>query len=124
MAGKRLESIPTVGGAWSLVLVAAGFEIAWAIGLPFTEGFTRPLPTILVVAAMIAAFLPLARATRVLPIGPAYAVWTGLGASGAVVLGWLIHGEPLTALKIAGVVLVVAGVGGLRMFDATPESQT
>lgn len=114
--------MPTVGAAWSLVLVAAGFEIAWAIGLPFTEGFTRPLPTVLVVVAMIAAFLPLARATRVLPIGPAYAVWTGLGASGAVILGWLVHGEALTGLKVAGVVLVVAGVAGLRMFDAPSES--
>ena len=103
--------------AWGLVLVAVVFEIGWATSLPFTEGFSRPLWTAGVVLLMIAAFVPLASATRVLPIGPAYAVWTGSGAAGTAVLGWLVHGEPVTGLRIAGIVLVVAGVVGLRLFQ-------
>lgn len=100
--------------AWLLVLLAAGFEIAWAVGLPATQGFTRPLPTVLVIAAMIAAFVPLARATRVLPIGPAYAVWTGIGATGTVVLSWLVHGETMDVLRVVAIVMVIGGVMGLR----------
>jgi len=103
--------------AWMLVFVAAIFEIAWAVGLPFTEGFTRPVPSVLVAAAMVAAFLPLARATCVLPIGPAYAVWTGLGATGTAVLGLVVHHEAVTAGRMLGIVLVIAGVVGLRLFD-------
>ena len=108
--------------AWTLVLVAAIFEIAWAVGLPFTEGFTRPVPSVLVVAAMIAAFLPLARATRTLPIGPAYAVWTGLGATGTAGFGLLVHEEPVTTMRLLGITLVIAGVVGLRVFDRSGES--
>ena len=96
------------------MLLAAGFEIAWAVGLPATQGFTRPLPTVLVIAAMIAAFVPLARATRVLPIGPAYAVWTGIGATGTVVLGWLVHGEAMDVVRVLAIVMVIGGVMGLR----------
>jgi quaternary ammonium compound-resistance protein SugE len=108
--------------AWTLVLVAAIFEIVWAVGLPFTEGFTRPVPSVLVVAAMIAAFLPLARATRVLPIGPAYAVWTGLGATGTAGFGLLVHEEPVTTMRLLGIALVIAGVVGLRVFDRPEQA--
>lgn len=104
--------------AWTLVLIAAVFEIAWAVGLPFTEGFTRPVPTLLVVAAMIAAFLPLAKALQVLPVGPAYATWTGLGATGTAVLGLFVHGEPLAAWRLVAIAMVVTGVVGLRLADA------
>ncbi len=114
-------SSDTPSFAWTLVLGAAAFEVAWAIGLPFTEGFTRPVPSVLVLAAMIAAFLPLARATRTLPIGPAYAVWTGLGATGTAVLGVFVHEEPMAAGRLVGIALVVAGVVGLRLFDR-PEA--
>lgn len=100
-----------------LVLVAAVFEVAWAVGLPFTEGFTRPVPTILVVAAMIAAFLPLARAVRTLPIGPAYATWTGLGATGTAVMALVVHGESVDAWRLVAMAMVVAGVVGLRFGD-------
>lgn len=116
-------TVPVLSGgkerrrAWGLVVLAVAFEIGWATCLPFTEGFSQPLPTVVVVALMIAAFLPLAMATRVLPIGPAYAVWTGSGAAGTAVLGWLVHAESITALRIAGIVLVVAGVVGLRLFQ-------
>ena len=108
-------------GAWLLVLLAAGFEIAWAVGLPATRGFSRPVPTVLVIAAMIAAFVPLARATRVLPIGPAYAVWTGIGAAGTAVLGWLVHDESMSVLRILAIVMVIGGVLGLRGANESRE---
>lgn len=103
--------------AWGLVLLAVILEIGWATGLPFTEGFTRPLWTTVVVLLMIAAFVPLALAVRILPIGPAYAVWTGSGAAGTAVLGWLLHDDPFTFLRISGITLVVCGVVGLRLFQ-------
>ena len=109
--------------AWILVLLAVVFEIGWASSLPFTEGFSRPLWTAGVLVLMIAAFVPLASAIRSLPIGPAYAVWTGSGAAGTAVLGWLVHDEPVTALRIAGIALVIAGVVGLRLFQPE-ESNT
>lgn len=104
--------------AWALVVLAVVFEIGWATCLPFTEGFSRPLPTAVVLVLMVAAFVPLASATRVLPIGPAYAVWTGSGAAGTAVLGWLVHAEPITTLRVAGIGLVIAGVVGLRLFQS------
>lgn len=117
MADSRAR--PDRPRAWALVFLAAMFEVCWAVGLPWTEGFTNPVPTVLVVVAMFLSFLPLARATRTLPIGPAYAVWTGLGAGGTVAFASLLHGEPLTTLRMSGVVLVVAGVVGLRLFDGS-----
>lgn len=107
----------TARHAWSLVLIAVVFEIGWATGLPFTEGFTRPLWTVGVVLLMIAAFLPLAAAARILPIGPTYAVWTGSGAAGTALLGWLVHDDPVTLLRVVGISMVVAGVVGLRLFQ-------
>lgn len=104
------------------MLVAAVFEIAWAVGLPFTEGFTRPWPTVLVVVAMIASFIPLAHAVRVLPIGPAYATWTGLGATGTAILAVIVHGEPLVAGRLIAIAMVVAGVVGLRLVDPAPDT--
>jgi len=100
--------------AWILVLVSACFEMAWASGLPATEGFTRPGPTTIVVAAMVASFIPLARAVRVLPIGSAYAVWTGLGATGTAIIGMLWHGDLVSPGRILGIMLVILGVIGLR----------
>jgi quaternary ammonium compound-resistance protein SugE len=100
--------------AWLLVLVSACFEMAWASGLPATEGFSRPGPSALVVAAMVASFVPLARAVRVLPIGSAYAVWTGLGATGTAIIGMIWHGELVSTGRIVGIMLVILGVIGLR----------
>lgn len=108
--------------AWLLVLLSACFEMAWASGMPATEGFSRPGPTSLVVAAMIASFLPLARAVRVLPIGSAYAVWTGLGATGTAIIGVLWHGEIVSPGRIVGITLVILGVIGLRCVSG--ESST
>lgn len=90
--------------------------------MPATEGFSRPGPTALVVAAMIASFLPLARAVRVLPIGSAYAVWTGLGATGTAIIGVLWHGEIVSPGRIVGITLVILGVIGLRCVSG--ESST
>ncbi|MDA0296809.1 MAG: multidrug efflux SMR transporter [Planctomycetota bacterium] len=104
--------------AWILVLVSACFEVAWASGLPATHGFTRPGPTVIVIAAMVASFLPLAKAVRTLPIGSAYAVWTGLGATGTAILGMLWHGDVVSVPRIAGISLVILGVAGLRVFSS------
>lgn len=114
--------------AWVLVLVSACFEVAWASGLPATQGFTRPGPTVIVVAAMVASLLPLAKAVRTLPIGSAYAVWTGLGATGTAIIGMLWHGDVISAPRIVGISLVILGVAGLRVFSSdgaepSPEVQ-
>ena len=114
--GEAISGNPrSLGTAWLLVLVAACFEIAWASGLPATEGFSRPGPTVLVVAAMVASFIPLARAVRVLAIGTAYAVWTGLGATGTAIVGMLWHEDLVSTGRIVGITLVVLGVVGLRL---------
>ena len=100
-------------------MISACFEVAWASGLPATHGFTRPGPTVIVIAAMLASFLPLAKAVRTLPIGSAYAVWTGLGATGTASLGMLWHGDPVSVLRILGISLVILGVAGLQAFGET-----
>ncbi len=105
--------------AWILVLISACFEVAWASGLPATNGFTRLGPTIIVVAAMMASFLPLAKAVRTLPIGSAYAVWTGLGATGTASLGMLWHGDPVSISRLLGISLVILGAAGLQALGET-----
>ncbi len=103
---------------WLLLLVAAVFEVGWAIGLKYTHGFTRVGPTLATVAAMIASLYLLAMAARVLPIGTAYAVWTGLGAAGTAVLGVLLFQEPANAMRLLCIGLIVSGVAGLKFFSA------
>ncbi|HEX5091160.1 MAG TPA: quaternary ammonium compound efflux SMR transporter SugE [Burkholderiales bacterium] len=100
--------------AWGLLFLAGLFEIAWAIGLKYTDGFTRLWPTVWTVAAMVASVVLLALAVRALPIGTAYAVWTGIGAVGTALLGIYLFGEPATALRLACVALIVAGIVGLK----------
>jgi quaternary ammonium compound-resistance protein SugE len=100
--------------AWTLLLLAALCEIAWAIGLKFTEGFTRLWPTVGTLAALILSVGLLGMAAKTLPIGTAYAVWTGIGAAGTVFCGILILGEPATAARLACVGLIAAGVVGLK----------
>jgi len=101
--------------AW-LVLVAAGLlEIGWAIGLKYTEGFTRLVPSALTLAAMVASIILLGLALKSLPIGTAYAVWTGIGAVGTAVLGIALFGEPATAARLASIGLIVAGIVGLKL---------
>ena len=101
--------------AWALLVLAGLFEIGWAIGLKYTEGFTRPWPTAWTVLAMIVSIVLLALAVRTLPIGTAYAVWTGIGAAGTVILGIVLFAEPATVLRLFFVALIVGGIVGLKV---------
>jgi quaternary ammonium compound-resistance protein SugE len=101
--------------AWALLFVAGLFETGWAIGLKYTNGFTRLWPSLLTVAAMLVSLGLLGLALRSLPIGTAYAIWTGIGAVGTVVLGVFLFGEPATVLRLACIALIVAGIAGLRL---------
>ena len=101
--------------AWLVLFVAGLLEIGWAVGLKYTDGFTRPWPTIGTALAMIVSVVLLALAVRTLPIGTAYAVWTGIGAAGTVILGIALFGEPATLLRLLFVGLIVAGIAGLKL---------
>jgi quaternary ammonium compound-resistance protein SugE len=103
--------------AWTLLVAAGILEIGWAIGLKYTEGFTRLWPSVWTIAAMAASMYLLALAARTLPIGTAYAVWVGIGAAGAMILGMALLGEPRTIARIGCVGLIVAGVIGLKMLE-------
>lgn len=99
-----------------LLLVAAGLlEIGWALGLKSTQGFTRLWPTVGTVAAMVASLALLGLAMRSLPVGTAYAIWTGIGTVGTLVLGMVLFQEPVTAVRIGCVGLIVAGMLGLKL---------
>ncbi len=104
--------------AWVLLVLAGLFEIAWAIGLKYTEGFTRLWPTVGTVAAMVVSLSLLGVAMKSLPVGTAYAVWVGVGAVGTAILGIVLLGEPANSGRIVSLVLIVAGIVGLKM--ATP----
>ena len=101
---------------WALLLTAAALEIAWAVGLPYTQGFTRPLPSLLVGAGLLGSFALLSRAAMTIPIGTAYAVWTGIGAAGTALLGMVLLGESTSLPRVASLVTIVLGVVGLRAF--------
>ena len=101
--------------AWLMLLAAALLEIGWAIGLKYTHGFTRWWPSAWTIVSMIASMVLLAQAARTLPIGTAYAVWTGIGAAGTAVLGIHLFNEPLSAARIAGIALIIGGVLLLRL---------
>ena len=101
---------------WIFLLVAAGLEIVWASGLKSTDGFTKLWPSVGVIIAMAASMWLLALATRELPIGTAYAIWTGIGAVGTALVGMIILKEPATIARIVCIVLIVSGVVGLKLF--------
>jgi len=101
--------------AWFLLFVAGLFEIGWAVGLKFTEGFTRPVPTTLTVISMIISVVLLGLAVKTLPIGTAYAVWTGIGTVGTVLLGIWLMGDPATAVRLVCIGLIIAGIAGLKL---------
>ena len=101
--------------AWLFLLVAGLCEIAWAIGLKNTEGFSRLLPTIGTVAAMVASIGCLGLALKSLPVGTAYAVWTGIGTIGATALGIYLFNEPATLLRFACIGLILSGIIGLKI---------
>lgn len=99
---------------WMLLLIAGLFEVVWAIGLKYTEGFTRPLASVITVAAMIASVWLLALAIKQIPVGTGYAVWTGIGAVGTAALGILLFNEPATVVRLLCIGLIVVGIAGLK----------
>ena len=104
--------------SWVLLFVAGLFEVAGAIGLKYTEGFTRWWPSVGTVTAMVVSVVLLGLAMRTLPVGTAYAVWTGIGAVGTVTLGIVLFGEPATVARLACVALIVSGIVGLKITSA------
>jgi quaternary ammonium compound-resistance protein SugE len=102
--------------AWIILVVAGLFEMAWAIGLKYTHGFTRIVPSVLTVASMVVSLGLLGLALKSLPIGTAYAAWTGIGAVGTAALGIYLFGEPATVARLACIGLIVAGIAGLKLF--------
>jgi len=109
--------------AWVILVVAGIFETAWAIGLKYTHGFTRPVPSVLTVAAIAISMYLLAVAARTLPIGTAYAVWVGIGAAGTVVLGVVLFGEPMNLLRGLFLAMLLGGIVGLKA-TAGPSAGT
>jgi len=101
--------------AWAILVVAGLFEIGWAIGLKYTQGFTRLWPSIWTVLAMVISLLLLGIAMKTLPVGTAYSVWVGVGAAGTVILGIVLLGEPANVGRMLSVALIIAGVVGLKL---------
>jgi len=102
------------GLAWGLLVLAGLFETAWAVGLKYTAGFTRLWPTVATLAAIVVSMGLLGVAAKQLPIGTAYAVWTGIGAVGTVIVGVWLFGEPASLLRLGCLALIVAGILGLK----------
>lgn len=103
--------------AWTLLFVAGFFEIVWATALKFTDGFTRLWPSIATVLAMAISMVCMSFALRVIPMGTAYAVWTGIGAVGTVLLGIFLFDEPKNALRLLCITLIILGIAGLKLSD-------
>ncbi len=101
--------------AWFYLLLAGALEIVWAIGLKYTEGFTRLWPSVITALAMIASIGLLGLSLKTLPIGTAYAVWTGIGAAGTVLIGMWLLGEPASVARLLCVLLIIAGIVGLKL---------
>ena len=100
--------------AWIFLFFAGLFEIGWAIGLKYTDGFSKLMPTVLTVASMIVSLTLLGLALKALPVGTAYAVWTGIGTVGTALLGIWLLGEPATTIRLACIALIVCGIMGLK----------
>ena len=105
----------STGFAWVVLFFAGLCEIGWAVGLKYTAGFSRLWPSVATVAAMLVSIVLLGWSLKVLPLGTAYAVWTGIGAVGTAVLGMLLFGEPREAARLACIALIVAGIVGLKL---------
>lgn len=100
---------------WIYLFIAGLFEISWAVGLKFTHGFTHIIPSILTLIGMIASFYFLALALKYLPLGTAYAIWTGIGTIGTVVFGIILFKEPVTAMRLVCIALIISGITGLKL---------
>lgn len=101
--------------AWVYLVIAGLLEIGWAVGLKYTEGFTKLTPTLLTIASMAASVIMLGLAVRALPMGTAYAIWTGIGAVGTALLSIYLFNEPATAARLGSIALIVAGMIGLKL---------
>ncbi|WLH14108.1 quaternary ammonium compound efflux SMR transporter SugE [Pseudomonas hefeiensis] len=101
--------------SWIILFFAGLFEVGWAVGLKYTDGFSRPLPTVLTVAAMAISLGLLGLAMKELPLGTAYAIWTGVGAVGTVIAGIILFGESMALIRLASVALIIAGLIGLKV---------
>jgi quaternary ammonium compound-resistance protein SugE len=104
-----------VSTAWILLIVAGLLEVVWAVGLKYTDGFTRLLATVVTVTAMALSIVLLARALRSIPVGTGYAVWTGIGAVGTAVVGILVLGEPRSAGRLIAIATIIGGIVGLKL---------
>ncbi len=101
--------------AWLYLTIAGLFEIGWAIGLKYTDGFSRLTPSLWTAAAMVASLIFLSLALKTLPVGTAYAVWTGIGAIGTVLLGIYLFGEPATVMRLLCIAMILSGIVGLKL---------
>lgn len=101
--------------SWTLLLIAGLFEVGWAVGLKYTAGFTRLVPSVLTVLAMAVSLYLLGRALREIPVGTGYAVWTGVGAVGTALVGIVLLGEPRDLARVACLALIVLGIAGLKL---------
>ena len=101
--------------SWIILFFAGLFEVGWAVGLKYTDGFSRPLPTALTVGAMVISLGLLGLAMKELPLGTAYAIWTGVGAVGTVIAGIILFGESMALFRLASVALIIAGLIGLKV---------
>ncbi|MBE0554750.1 MAG: multidrug efflux SMR transporter [Rhodobacteraceae bacterium] len=99
---------------WLIVLIAGLLETGWALGLKYSEGFTRPLPSALTIIGALASFWLLALAMKSLPVGTAYAVWVGIGAVGTAILAVILFGEPVNLMRAAGIALILGGIIALK----------
>ena len=112
---SKSVSKENVGMAWIYLFIAGLLEIVWAVGLKYTEGFTKLWPSVCTAAAMILSFIFLSQALKTLPVGTAYAIWTGIGAVGTALLGIMIFNESREAGKIVCILLIIAGIVGLKL---------
>jgi quaternary ammonium compound-resistance protein SugE len=104
-----------MSNAWILLIMAGLFEVVWAVGLKYTEGFTRLLPSAITLSAMALSMVLLARALRTIPVGTGYAVWTGIGAVGTALVGIWLLGEPKSAGRLLAIAAIVGGILGLKL---------
>ena len=100
---------------WVYLLIAGVFEVGWAIGLKYSQGFTKTMPSILTLIGMIASFYFLSLSIKTLPIGTAYAIWTGIGTIGTVLLGIILFKEPINIMRIVCIVFIISGIIGLKL---------
>jgi quaternary ammonium compound-resistance protein SugE len=106
--------------AWIYLFIAGLFEIGWAVGLKYTEGFTKLWPSVITIVTMILSFYFLSSAVKTIPIGTAYAIWTGIGAVGTAILGIFLFGESKEFIRLFFILLIVIGIVGLKIFSKVP----